>query len=112
MLDDEWLRRHPDANGRLACADCVASHAFDCADTSSAEHVPPPQPEGGDGRCDSWRHLRDHGLVKAMVWEYPDSALQQGAREYLRFAVEKHRLPAELLARANQVLTSEPGSVE
>lgn len=47
-----------------------------------------------------------------MVWEYPDSSVREGARGYLEFAVEKRRLPLVLMARANRVLTGEPGLVE
>ncbi len=108
VLDDEWLRQRPDANGRLACATCVSTRAFDCAEASPTEHVPPPHQGTGHDSCDSWHHLRDHGLVKAMVWEYPESAVRQGAREYLQFAVEKRRLPPVLMARANRVLTGQP----
>lgn len=111
VLDDEWLRLNTHAIGRLACSHCVATRAFDCG-VDTAGHVPPPQPVGSDHGCDSWHHLPDHGLVKAMVWEYPESAVRQGAREYLEFAVEKRRLPLVLMARANRVLTGEPGLVE
>lgn len=47
-----------------------------------------------------------------MVWEYPDSSVRECARGYLEFAVEKRRLPLVLMARANRVLTGEPGLVE
>lgn len=87
-LDAEWLRRHPDTVGTLACQ-CATGNAWywRCEGSGGRYvdgHIPVSNPEA-PSCMDSWSHLGIAHTLVAAVTSYPHSALLQGAEEYLRY---------------------------
>ncbi|WP_232234583.1 hypothetical protein [Actinoplanes sp. N902-109] len=53
---------------------------------------------------DSWSHIAAQGTQTALTYDYPWSAVQQGAQDWLRHVVQRPRLNAEVGARIQEAL--------
>lgn len=111
-LDAEWQRRFPAMTGMLACARCaLRTHYWICDKPGGGYvdgHIPAVDIEGTrksrDRDHDSWCHVGPSGTHVAMVIEYPESGLIQGAEEYLRQVTQRRGVDPEVAQRLRTVL--------
>ena len=116
-LDSEWLRRHPDILGILACRCAIGGDRYwrcQGPDGRYVEgHIPVADPKGPD--CiDSWSHLGIEHTPVAAVTAYPRSALRQGAEDYLRYTAQRRGTPRRLASHLQVALAEwdAPATVE
>ncbi|WP_157964098.1 hypothetical protein [Actinocorallia populi] len=90
-LDAEWQRRYPAMTGMLAC-DCALRIDWLCQRPGGGfvdGHIP-ADCHGSD--MDAWSHIGVPHTHTAAVTAFPDSALAQGAEDYLRSLAANPRL--------------------
>lgn len=107
-LDAEWQRRFPDMAGVLACGRCAAgpTYFWRCT-TSSGEYVAGHRAVADADEhedFDSWCHVEAFGTHKALVLSYPESAVRQGAEQWLRQVLQRPRLDRDVVERIRQAL--------
>lgn len=89
-LDAEWQRRYPHMAGVLACSRCALETSWSCEGRPGHYvdgHIEAAKPDARD--IDAWSHIEAQGTQKSMALLYPESALLQGAGEYLRAVVTR-----------------------
>lgn len=105
LLDAEWQRRFPKMIGTLACGRCaLRDHTWRCEKPGGGfvdGHIPAAH-RGSD--IDSWSHAGSPGTHVAMVLEYPEPALVQGAEEYLRHVARSPSAYGQMAKRIQLVL--------
>lgn len=102
-LDVEWQRRYPAMNGTLAC-DCALGIDWPCQHPGSGfvdGHIPAGC-HGSD--TDAWSHIGVPHTHTAAVIAFPDSALIQGAKDYLRSIAANPRLTSPDIARVREAM--------
>jgi hypothetical protein len=91
-VDAEWQRRFPEMTGMLACRRCV-KRRWCCRPRAGvpfpAGHILSVKYPGMD--FDSWDHILRYGTPAAMVTQFPEAGIVQGAGEYLRYMAGRDR---------------------
>lgn len=88
LLDEEWQRRFPHMVGILACRGCVEdTHKWICRNTAGGAFLDPAHLATELSR-ERWDYTsKDHALIRDITWlvvAHPQTALLQGAEDYLR----------------------------
>ncbi|MEV6925573.1 hypothetical protein AB0M46_13885 [Dactylosporangium sp. NPDC051485] len=108
-LDAEWQRRYPQMVGTLACVTCAVhgkQYYFRCErpDGTFIDGHQPAADQSDDQDFDSWSHIAAFGTQTALVYSHPWSAVQQGAEDWLRHAVQRPQLNNEVRAQIQDAL--------
>jgi hypothetical protein len=99
VVDGEWVRRYPQMNGIIACANCVATdkNYWSCEDQVTGGYVSghiPSKSQPRERDFDHWSHDLAYGEPEAMVILYPWAGFIQGAEPWIRHLVMSPRTNA------------------
>lgn len=105
-LDAEWRRRNPNMVGMLACRCAIGGDRHWWCKEIQGKRPEGHIPADSTIPCmDSWSHLEVACTMAAAVTIYPDSALAQGAEEYLRHTANRRGQTKDVATHLQVALT-------
>ncbi|SHK94482.1 hypothetical protein SAMN05421803_1467 [Nocardiopsis flavescens] len=110
-LDAEWRRRHPRMTGTIACECAYSGRWYWRCDNNRANGYDPEHIRKVPGGCiDSASHVEGAHPLTAAVLRFPESALRQGAHEYIRHTAQGRWASPELAQRLQKALAEWEGA--
>jgi hypothetical protein len=105
-LDAEWQRRHPRMVGTIACLCAYSSQWYWRCDNNRVDGYDPEHiRKVPEGCVDSVSHVEGAHALTAAVLRFPETALRQGAHEYIRHTARGRWASQELAQRLQKALS-------